>query len=379
MRQAMTPLNELRSLLTALERSSTLPLEQAHALPGSVYTSASFLDRELERIFRQEWQCVGRSLDLPECGDYLTRDLADEPVIVLRDHNERLRAYANVCRHRMSTLLSGKGSVKKIQCPYHAWTYDLDGRLVAAPFTPEDFDPSTIALHELSLEEWQGWIYVSLDANAKSLTPQLRELERAYANYRMEDYEPLYRQTWTWETNWKCLLENFMDPLHIFQVHKKTIEPVLPTRNGRPIPGGPLHSLYVQTRTEGATYEYKNPKHLNLHLTEEERSTYPVFCVYPSHLVGLSADRLVWMSLQPEATNRTRVSWGVEMFPGLLDNDGPSVEEISATFDEINAEDESIVRGVYRNARSAFAVPGPLTRKELPVWEFQKYLASKLL
>lgn len=117
-----------------------------------------------------------------------------------------------------------------------------------------------------------------------------------------------------------------MGPLHVFQAHKTTIEPVLPTKNGQPIPGRPLHSLYLQTRSEGATYEYKNPKRIDPHLTEEERSTYPVFCVYPSQLVGLSADRLVWMRLQPEGTNRTRVSWGVEVFRGLLDSDEPNVE-----------------------------------------------------
>jgi len=114
---------------------------------------------------------VGRSLDLPESGAYVPRDLADKPIIIIREDNKRLRAYANVCRHRMRTLLRGKSRITNIQCTYHAWTYDFDGKLVAAPFTSKNFDRATCALHEFSVDEWQGSIYVSLDANAKPSTP----------------------------------------------------------------------------------------------------------------------------------------------------------------------------------------------------------------
>src|SRR5512145_772306 len=109
------------------------PFERARAIPTSAYTSQAMLDAELERIFRREWICVGRADQLATPGDYLTYELAGQPLMVLRDHAGQLRAMSNVCLHRMSTLLHGQGSTKTIRCPYHGWTYGLDGSLRGAP------------------------------------------------------------------------------------------------------------------------------------------------------------------------------------------------------------------------------------------------------
>src|SRR5918911_3011024 len=115
-------------LLEAAER----PFEDARAMPPGAYTDPDFLAREIETIFSREWICVGRASGLANPGDYLTYDLAGQPVVVLRDREGALRAFSNVCLHRMSTLLEGSGNRRTIVCPYHAWTYGLDGRLLGA-------------------------------------------------------------------------------------------------------------------------------------------------------------------------------------------------------------------------------------------------------
>ena len=102
-------------------------------MPKSVYTSPEFLALEMERIFAAEWLCAGRADALKKPGDYVAFEIAGEPILVLRDRDNRLRAMSNVCRHRMSTLLQGRGTVRAIVCPYHAWTYNLDGTLRGAP------------------------------------------------------------------------------------------------------------------------------------------------------------------------------------------------------------------------------------------------------
>ena len=140
-----------------------------------------------------------------------------------------------------------------------------------------------------------------------------------------------------------------------------------------------MYSLYLQARAEGVDYEYTGPKQLNSSLTEKEKSTYPVFCVYPGLLVGVAPDRVVWFSIQPEGIDKTRIVRGIDTFPGLMDGeDAPDVQEILDKFKLINAEDRDITASVQINARSSMAIAGRLATKELPVWEFQRFLVSRL-
>jgi phenylpropionate dioxygenase-like ring-hydroxylating dioxygenase large terminal subunit len=129
-------MNVMQGRLSAaqeLKQNVAVPFETARAMPPSVYTSQEFLAQELEHIFSREWFCAGRASALSKPGDYTTLELAGQPVMVIRDRDGNLRAQSNVCLHRMSTLLSGSGNTQSIVCPYHAWTYNLDGSLRGAP------------------------------------------------------------------------------------------------------------------------------------------------------------------------------------------------------------------------------------------------------
>jgi len=367
------------TILAKIKQNVSIPHDASESLPAQSYVSQSFLSAEKEKIFKHDWICVGREMDVPKTGDYFTFEIADNLIFIIRDENQKLKSYANICRHRLARLLKDKGNIKSIVCPYHAWTYNLDGSLRGAPFMGKDFDKSKNSLHELHLEVWLGFIFVSLDAKAKNLSEQLNPLKKIILNYRVDKMIPIFRANWTWNTNWKVMLENFMDPLHVFHVHKKTIEPVLPTKKQTLIPGGSLYSLYLQTRNEDVDYEYNNQKQLNSFLTEKEKSTYPVFCVYPGLLVGVSPDRVVWWSIQPEGTDKTRIVRGIDVFPGLMDGkNAPDLQEILNTFKLINDEDKEITESVQINARSSMASSGKLATKELPIWEFQRFLVSRL-
>jgi phenylpropionate dioxygenase-like ring-hydroxylating dioxygenase large terminal subunit len=122
-------LNPVQELI----QNVSLPFPQARAMPKSVYTTEAFLNYELENVFKKDWFCAGRSDSLKNIGDYLTLELAGQPIMVLRDNDNKIRAQSNVCRHRMSTLLEGSGNTRSIICPYHAWTYGLNGALRGAP------------------------------------------------------------------------------------------------------------------------------------------------------------------------------------------------------------------------------------------------------
>ena len=158
-----------------LQANTSVPFEKARAMPPSVYTDPAFLETELSHIFAQDWFCVGRADALAKPGDYLTLDLANQPILVLRDASGKLRAMSNVCRHRMSTLLEGRGNTRSIVCPYHAWTYNLDGSLRGAPAMDQNtaFCKSDVVLPPVACEEWLGWVFVSLNTKANPVAQDL--------------------------------------------------------------------------------------------------------------------------------------------------------------------------------------------------------------
>ena len=141
-----------------LQLNAKVPFEQAHAMPKSVYTSTDFLEQEIENIFKKDWFCAGRASSLPNPGDYTTLELAGQPIMVIRDRDGNLRAQSNVCLHRMSTLLTGRGNTRSIVCPYHAWTYNLDGSLRGAPAMGKNdaFCKDQLKLPTVRCEEWLG-------------------------------------------------------------------------------------------------------------------------------------------------------------------------------------------------------------------------------
>ena len=380
----MLPNTPLTDLLDALKRNASLPDELAEATPPQIYTSQEFLEFELDQIFNKEWFCVGREDEYLSPGDYRTMQIGRDSVIILRDRSGVLRAMSNICRHRMASLLHGAGNLEgRIRCPYHAWTYELDGQLVGAAFMRDNFDKSSVCLPSFKLEVWEGWVYVSLNLEAEPLAPRLKPISERYANYQMPQYTTLFRAEETWNTNWKILVQNFMEGYHLFVAHSKTIQPAMPTKLANALHGGPGYGLYEQGRIPGQNYERSSDMPLaNTMLTEQEKNTAVLFAVYPCHVVSIVAERTFWLSLQPVGTDKVKVFWGADIFPGSLPEDEQTktayAAELKAGFDRINDEDKSIIGSIAQNASALAAAPGRLSPKERTVWNFQNYLARQL-
>lgn len=379
----MTPNMPLPDLLEAVRRNAALPDSQAEATPPQVYTSPAFLELERDAIFNKEWVCVGRSDEFSDPGDYRVTTISRDEVIVIRDREGTLRAMSNICRHRMMSLLSGEGSVNaKVSCPYHAWTYALDGQLIGAPHMPDDFDKSACSLPQFAVEEWLGWVYVNLDPQAEPLAPRLAPIAERLANYDIGSYRTLFRVNEVWDTNWKILFQNFMEPYHLFAVHSQTVEPALPTRLAVVQEGGSGFCLYTQGRLPGVAYEYgeamQNP---NPALTEEETNTVPLFGAFPGHVASISPERTFWMSFMPIDVSHVQVFWGVDIHPNAMPEGEARVQRIAAlkaSFHAINDEDKPVTAAIARNAKALAAEPGRLSQKEKTIWDFQRYLARML-
>ena len=159
--------------IAQLKANVAVPFTHAHAMPKAVYTSGDFAAKEVEQIFSKEWFCVGRASGLSKPGDYITLELANQPIMVLRDRSDTLRAQSNVCLHRMSILLKDSRNTGTIVCPYHGWSYNLDGSLRAAPAMThnEAFCKDNYRLPQIRCEEWLGWVMVTLNPDTPSPYP----------------------------------------------------------------------------------------------------------------------------------------------------------------------------------------------------------------
>ncbi len=197
------------------------PLEEASHVPGTIYHSEDVLRQEKERIFGKEWLCVGRAEEIANPGDYMTVRVVGEPILLTRNRDGQVNAFANLCLHRGVEIVSGSGSAKFFSCPYHAWTYDLDGRLVGASFMREsrEFDAAGCRLKTLGLGEWGGWLFVNLSADAPPFAEAASEFTADLDFLRMEDCRIGSKIVVDVEANWKFVVENLMDVYHARTLH----------------------------------------------------------------------------------------------------------------------------------------------------------------
>ncbi len=203
-------------------------------LGGDDYTSAETYDEERERIWWGDWVCVGRTEEVSNPGDYLVRDLAGESVFIARDHEGELHGFYNVCSHRGTKFLDDdtKGNVRKaFVCPYHAWTYDLNGRLIGTPNVKEDelFDRSKFPLHGVAVDQYAGFLFVNLSPEPRPLLEALTdgaESMTVFERFKMEELRIGVRLVYEVEANWKIVVENYNECLHCPSVHPELVQVV---------------------------------------------------------------------------------------------------------------------------------------------------------
>lgn len=202
------------------------PLDEAGHLPAWCYTSEAFYRREVETIFRKEWIFLGRADHIPNPGDYFTIEHTGVPLIILRDRQGQLRAFANSCRHRGAKLLEGEGHcASHIACPYHSWSYALDGRLAAAPGMQgiKNFDLREHGLVPVRLETWGGFLFINFDNAASGLLSYLGDLTTILESYDFSSMICTHRRPYELHCNWKLPVENGLEDYHTATVHRASI------------------------------------------------------------------------------------------------------------------------------------------------------------
>ena len=364
-----------------LRRNTSVPFEQSRAMPTSVYTSEDFVEAELKHVFSKDWYCVGRADALSKTGDYVTAELAGQPIVVLRDADHQLRAMSNVCLHRMSTLLQGRGNAKTIVCPYHAWTYNLDGKLRGAPAMSQNdaFCKDHYRLPQVRCEEWLGWVFVCLDPDAEPVAVQLAEVADMIAAYDMTNYSESFYEEHVWDTNWKVLAENFMESYHLPVCHAGTIGGLSKLEDMVCPPGRPAFNYHTILKDESLRIAMAHPTKNDRLKGEERRTTY-LLALYPSLMITLTPGYFWYISLHPKGPGQVHIRFG-----GGMSNDFAEDTDISENFtqlktllDEVNVEDRGCTEKVFNGLCSDAATPGHLSHLERPNYDFAQYLMGKI-
>ena len=373
----------LGDVLNALKRLAATPLESATAPPKAIYTLPEITAHEMERIFSAEWLCAGRADELPNLGDYMAFECGEQPLIIIRGKDGLLSARANVCRHRMMRLVEGRGNTRKFTCPYHAWTYNLEGKLVGAAYMDRTscFNKSDIQLPAVRCEEYLGWIYVCLDPDVEPVAHRLSDLTEKLLPYNMQDYVTIFTEDHVWDTNWKCLTENFMEGYHLPVAHRDTVGGHFPVEKTQFDERGSFSHFTSQLFVKTGTAPVGTAHPDNTTLTGKWRNISVMPTVFPCHMYVLAPDHLWYLALQPNGLGRTRIRYGAALAPEVLAAQADPQSYIASTkafLDAVQLEDKHMVEGIFAGARAPLSSPGPLSWLERENHEFTQYLARRL-
>jgi len=347
---------EVRPPGTALERT----------LHRDYYLSDQVFALERERIFCHEWLCVAREEEIPDPGDYLVRDVAGESVLVVRTKDGGLAAHYNVCRHRGSQLVPdrergrGRGSFSGgIRCPYHSWTYTLEGALRTAPFLEEGdgLAKSDLSLHPVGVESWGGFIFLHLTpaeakARSQTLQSQLGGVPDRLRRYPLSELRIARRIEYEVAANWKVMLANDNECYHCGPVHPELcrLVPAFKQRGGADLDWerGIPHREGAWTFTGSGTTNRAPFEGLS----EDERVRHKGELTYPNLLLSLSAEHVAVFTIQPHAPARTTVVCEFLFHPGEMAKPDFDPSDAVDFWDLVNRQDWAICESVQRGMTS---------------------------
>lgn len=344
-------------------------------MPGYYYRSEKIFEIEKTRLFYQEWVCAGHVSSIPKPGDFITVNIIDEPVIILRNKERKINVLSNLCRHRFTSIKSGSGNSSVLVCPYHNWTYDLNGQLRGAPFMDKvsSFNKKDYCLPTFNYEIWKGFIFVNIDGTAPPLSSQLTKLELQIKNYHLESMTSYFNEHVDWAYNWKAICENFMEGYHLSFVHKDSFGPNKPTQLHEKYEGDDAFTGHKSHYAEGAPVR----KPHSPDLTDAEKTCSVFFWIYPSFVGGLGPHGIVYMHVIPCTSVTSHVNWGLLSYDHSPKQG--SIESWKAGIIQGLDEDKVILDAIMNGYKSKYAEPGCYGPPELEgnIYEFHRYAAKR--
>jgi phenylpropionate dioxygenase-like ring-hydroxylating dioxygenase large terminal subunit len=356
------------------------PDEDGFSLPGWIYRDADFLEAEKEQVFAGAWQIICHLSDIPQPGDYHTLEFLGEPLVAVRQRNLGVEAFFNVCRHRAARLLEGAGRCPgRIVCPYHAWAYDLDGRLTAIPQRQEfaAFSHERHGLNTLETEIYRGFVFVRL----KSGLPSVAEMLAPYAGeldcYRLEELQPLGRVSFrVREVNWKNVTDNYSDAMHIGVAH-----PGLTRLFGQSYGIEARHwvdKMWGELRDAPSSQPSERMYQAILprvpHLPDSHQRLWTYFKLWPNVAFDFYPDQVDFMQMIPLSPTRTLIREIAYAHPDSR-REMRAARRLNWRINRrVSLEDKALIERVQAGMGSRSYTPGPLGRNEVCLRSFARRL-----
>jgi phenylpropionate dioxygenase-like ring-hydroxylating dioxygenase large terminal subunit len=348
--------------------------QEDRSLPGWVYHDPEYFRVEMARLIRPSWQIVCHANDIPGTGDWRTLEILGESIVVIRGDDGAARAFANVCRHRGSRLVDGAaGCAKRLTCPYHAWTYATDGRLVGVPDRQDypGLDPAGLGLVPVELENWRGFLFVRLESGRPPVAEMMAPYAEEAAAWPFEEMQAIGRMTMRpRDVNWKNVADNYSDGLHI-----KVAHPGLTRLFGgdyRIEAGAHVDRMSGElVERPSANLSERAYQHF---LPEGAGRTWLYYKLWPNVAIDIYPDQVDFMHFVPVGPTETMIREVSYALPG------GSREMKAARYlnwrinRRVNDEDTILIRRVQQGMASDLYRPGPLGKSEVCLRSFARKL-----
>jgi len=363
-------------------------------LPSSWYLEDRYYQLEKEHIFFSDWICVGREEEISKPADHRVLELYGESILLLRNRDGELKAFYNVCRHRGARLCRGKddddsalalkGGVvggRNIICPYHAWTYDLDGQLVKAPFMNKEtgFDASRVQLHPVGVETWGGFIFLNLTpAKAPPFENTISIAKRKFTNYPLADLRIARTISYEVNANWKVLCENYNECYHCGPVHPELCRIVPAFREAG---GAGLDWDRGIPHREGATtftFSGESSRRSFPGLSEDEQVLHTGELVYPNLFMSLAREHVTYYILKAAGPDKTIIDCHFLFEPYEIDKPDFDPSDAVDFWHLVNQQDWAICERVQKGMNSRVHERGVYAPMEDFNLDIRKYVLDRL-
>jgi Rieske 2Fe-2S family protein len=353
----------------------------ARTLPQRYFIAPEVFAEEQRKIFAREWICVGDQSQIAKAGDYFVQEVAGESLIIARGKGDETRAFYNVCRHRGTRLCeeaSGHGAT--IQCPYHAWTYGLDGRLIGAPHMDDvpGFDKGNYPLHAVSAAEWEGFIFVSLADEPPRLERVFAPLAGKFTHWNLPRLRAARQIEYDVQANWKLIFQNYSECYHCPGVHPalSKVSPYDSAEND--LSEGPfLGGFMTIAKGQSLTMSGKACARPVGEVKDEDGARVFYYSIFPNMLLSLHPDYVMVHLIWPLSPARTRIVCDWYFHPDAAGMSGPGYNPGDAVefWDMTNKQDWHVCELSQQGIASRAYQPGPYSpRESIPAAWDREYL-----
>ena len=343
----------------------------AKSLPQKYFVSPDIFTKEQAEIFSKEWLLVGHQSQIPDAGDYIVQRVNHESLFVIRDRGAKIHGFFNVCRHRGSRLIEDNcGNRAAIQCPYHAWIYGLDGRLIGAPHMDElpGFEKADYPLHEVNLGIWEGFIFVNLrDASAErgdySLEHWFAPLSGKFSHWNMSILQPAKRIEYDVRANWKLMFENYSECYHCPGVHPQ-LQKVSPYDSAKnDLREGPFLGGFMKINPGKSLTMSGNACAAFVGKIENLQQVF-YYSIFPNMLLSLHPEYVMVHQLWPQSPERTLIVCDWFFHPEAFKRSNFNPEDAVEFWDMVNRQDWHVCELSQQGISSRAYDPGPYSARE---------------